>query len=114
MMVVSFTMTDEQHPKYLGRQTSLFALFRYQGRPYDLGKKRFKKAMVRSGVPIDWAAFKPISFVKSGVALGKKVRLKLGIGDPYQNAEGETVRSNTIKDYQAIGAADSFLSDSPQ
>ena len=113
MMVISFTMTDEKQPKYLGRQVSLFALFRYQGKPFDLGKKHFKKAMVRSGVEIDWANFKPVTFVKSGIALGKRVRLKLGIGDPYQNAEGEMVRSNTIKDYQAVGSVDSFLADTP-
>jgi len=117
MMNIEFTVTDEKYPAYKGRRVTERCLFKYNGSDSDpiaeMGRKRFKKTMVRAGVAIDWATFKPATFAKSGEALGKKLRVKFGVGDPYENNEGQMTRSNSVKDCKSMGSGDAFLADSP-
>jgi len=117
MMVIEFTITDEKYPQYKGRRVSQFCLFKFNGNRNDpiaeMGRKRFKKTMVRAGVAIDWATFKPNAFVKLGEPLGKPLRVKFGKGDPYENSEGQMSVSNNVKDCKSVGSGEAFLSDNP-
>ena len=110
MVVVEFTVDDPEKPQYQGRKVSLFALMVYDKKPCDWGRKSLKKALVRAGVDIDWANFRPRELESSGIALGKKVKLHLTMGDPYTDDEGVTKKGNNIKDFRAVGAGDEFLS----
>lgn len=115
MMAIEHTLIDDRYPAYKGRRVSAFCLFKYNGKANDpiaeMGRKRFKKYMVRAGVTINWATFKPKEFAQSGVALGKEIMLQIGIGDPYENNEGQMTRSNNIKNCKSIGSGDAFLAD---
>jgi len=117
MMIIEFTVTDEKYPQFKGRRVSQFCLFKYNNNVNDpvaeMGRKRFRKSMVRAGINIDWKTFSPKSFVQRGEALGKQLRVRFGKGDPYENSEGQMAVSNNVKDCKSVGSGDAFLSDSP-
>lgn len=115
MMTTELTVIDETKPQYKGRRISQYALFKFNNSFTDpvaeMGRKRFKVLMIRAGIPIEWKTFKPKEFAASGKALGHEIYLKLGLGDPYENSEGQQQRNNTIKEIKTAGAGGAFLSD---
>lgn len=62
----------------------------------DAGKARLRRILVRAIPEYPLAAFDPQAFSDSGVALGKKVKVKVATR-PY-TADGVTKRVNDVKD----------------